>query len=145
MENNLRSTVNVTVEDGAFMPDRAHRNDAGADIRTPVPFTLKAHGSYIVNTGVGIQIPDGWFGKLESKSGLNVKASVVCPGGVIDAGFRGTIVVRLENHSSIDYHFKAGEKIVQLVILPCLLCDFKRVDRLDDAERGDSGFGSTGK
>lgn len=145
MENNLRSFINVTLKPGAYMPERAHFNDAGADLRTPEPFTLKAHESYVFDTGVGMQIPDGWFGKLESKSGLNVKAEIVCPGGVIDSGFRGTIVVRLYNQSDEDYEFKKGEKACQIVILPCLLCDFKQVDELDPAERGDSGYGSTGR
>lgn len=145
MENNLRSIVNVTLADGAYMPERAHFNDAGADLRTPAEADLPAHGSVVIDTGVGMQIPDGWYGKLESKSGLNVRSEIVTPGGVIDAGFRGTIVVRLHNDSDKTYHFNAGDKITQIVIIPCLLCDFRKVDALDQAERGKSGFGSTGR
>lgn len=145
MENNLRSFVNVTLADWAYMPERAHYNDAGADLRTPEAFVLKAHSSHVWDTGVGMQIPDGWFGKLESKSGLSVKSEIVCPGGVIDSGFRGTIKVRMKNDSDTDYAFEKGEKVVQIVILPCLLCDFRQVGKLDPAERGASGYGSTGR
>lgn len=145
MENNLRSTVNVKLTDWAYMPERAHYNDAGSDLRTPVSFTLKAHESYVIDTGVAMQIPDGWYGKLESKSGLNVRSEVVTPGGVIDSGFRGTIVVRLHNQGNTDYKFAKGDKITQIVIQPCLLCDFQKVDALDPAERGTNGYGSSGR
>lgn len=145
MENNLRSLINVRLADWAYMPERAHYNDAGADLRTPIAFTLKAHDSAVIDTGVAMQIPDGYFGKMESKSGLNIKHGIVTTGGVIDSGFRGTIIVRLFNESDTDYQFAKGDKITQIVIQPCLLSDFHQVSELDPAERGTNGYGSSGR
>lgn len=85
---------------------------------------------------------------LESKSGLMVNHSVCCGGGVVDSGFRGTIKVRMINHDpNYAYPFERGDKIVQMVVQPVLLCTLEEVNELDpsDSRRDDSGFGSTGK
>lgn len=137
--------MKVRLNEGAYMPVRAHYTDAGADLRTPISFCLPAGGEAVVDTGVAMEIPKWYFGKLESKSGLHVKHGIVCPGGIIDSGFTGTIVVRLENHSKEDYNFEAGDKICQIIIQPCDCCSFEEVDALMDTPRGASGFGSTGK
>lgn len=137
--------LKTMLDERAYMPERAHPDDAGADLRTPTGFTLAAHKAAIIDTGVHVAIPIGYFGKLESKSGLHITHQIVCPGGVIDAGYTGSIIVRLENHSDEDYVFCTGDKIAQLVILPCLTCGFEQVDDLDDTERGTDGFGSTGR
>lgn len=81
--------------DHEFEPVRAHSLDAGLDLRTPVDVTIPAHGSAIADLGIHFEIPEGWFGKLESKSGLNVMKQVFCGGGVIDSGFTGSIKARL--------------------------------------------------
>ena len=141
----MKMKLNTMLDERAYMPERAHTDDAGADLRTPTGFTLAAHKAAIVDTGVHVAIPSGYFGKLESKSGLHVTHQIVCPGGVIDAGYTGSIIVRLENHGDEDYVFCTGDKIAQLVILPCLTCGFEQVDDLDDTERGTDGFGSTGR
>ena len=99
----------------------------------------------IVDTGVHMQIPDGWFGKIESKSGLNIRRSIVAPGGVIDAGYRGPILIRLKNDGTQPHTFERGDKVEQIVIQPCLLCDFNQVNELDPADSGEKGIGSTGR
>jgi dUTP pyrophosphatase len=83
-------------------------------------------------------------GFLKSKSGLNVKHGIVSE-GVIDVGYTGSIVVKLYNHSDKDYYVEAGDKISQLVILPILTPSLDLVDTLDDTDRGDNGFGSSGR
>lgn len=88
-------------------------------------------------------IPYGCVGFLKSKSGLNVKNSLTGE-GVIDSGYTGSIVVKLYNHGNEEKHFKAGEKIIQLVILPILKPKLRLVTSLEDTERGENGFGSTG-
>lgn len=137
--------MKIVLDKGAYLPEKAHEYDAGYDLRTPIGFTLAAHKAAIIDTGVHVAIPSGYFGKLESKSGLHVTHQIVCPGGVIDAGYTGSIVVRLENYDAEDHVFRAGDKIAQLVIMPCLTCGFDQVDDLDDTERGTDGFGSTGR
>ena len=80
----------------------------------------------------------------KSKSGLNVKHGIISD-GVIDSGYTGSIVVKLYNMSGFDYKINAGDKISQLVILSCLLPGLEPVEALEDTERGDCGFGSTGR
>lgn len=141
--------MKVKVYDGGYMPERAHFDDAGADLRTPVEFTLEPGGWAVIDTQVSFEIPVGWFGKLESKSGLNVKHAVVCTGGVIDSGFRGTVKVRMMNQGHEPYTFHAGDKICQIVFMPCGLFTFEDVGdgELDPADSGrnESGWGSTGR
>ena len=128
-----------------YMPTRGHSDDAGIDLRTPYEVTIKAGESAIIETGVGVQIPRGYFGKLESKSGLNVKHNIVSLGGVIDSGYTGEVIAKLYNFGDEDYTFKAGDKIVQMIVQPCLIDSTIFVEDFEDTERGKDGFGSTGK
>ena len=81
---------------------------------------------------------------LKSKSGLNVKHNLIGE-GVIDCGFMGSIRVKLYNLGDTDYQIQRGDKIIQLVIVPCIYCEFTQVDKFAETERGDGGFGSTGR
>lgn len=147
----------------AKMPTRAHAYDAGLDLYTPtlcvVPPTettvtlvqeLHLHdietvvGSLTIDTGVHVEIPEGYVGFIKSKSGLNVKHGLTAD-GVIDAHYTGSIAVKLYNHTSEPYVFQAGDKIAQLVILKCELPVPELVDHLEETDRGDGGFGSTGR
>lgn len=137
--------IRCVVEQGCYYPTRAHKTDAGFDLRTPKRFIVPAHGSAIIDTGIKIEIPKYFYGKLESKSGLMCKHDVACPGGVIDCGYTGTIAVKLFNFGNNDYIFEKGDKIVQLIIIPCALPVIASADGLSETERGVNGFGSTGK
>lgn len=131
--------------DHEFEPIRAHFLDAGLDLRTPIDVIIPAHSSEIVDLGIHFEIPEGWFGKLESKSGLNVMNQVFCGGGVIDSGFTGSIKARLYNFSDKDYTFKKGDKFIQIVFLPISTPELVKVEKFDEYERGNSGYGSSGK
>ena len=137
--------MKIKLDPGAFMPDRAHETDAGLDLRTPRPVLLWGESSACFDTGVHIELPHGYYGKIESKSGLNTKYSIVACGGVIDEGYTGSIVVKLYNLGSSSHFFEAGDKIAQLVIQPYIAPPLELVSELDETERGESGFGSTGK
>lgn len=137
--------MKITLDKGAHMPERAHDTDAGIDLRTPVAVTVPAHGSVVVDTGVHVQLPANTVGMLKSKSGLNVKHGITSE-GVIDVGYTGSIKVKLYNHTPYPYAFNAGDKITQLVILPlAYVGELEQVSELDDSDRGDGGFGSTGR
>ena len=140
--NNMKIILDV----GAYLPTYAHDADAGMDLRTPVAFIVPAHGSYTVDTGVHIQIPVGQVGFIKSKSGLNVKGGLTAT-GVVDSGFSGSIRVKLYNHSDEDYMFSRGDKITQLVLLYIAKPEngFEIVDHFEETERGDNGFGSSGR
>ena len=136
--------VRVFLDEGAYMPEKAHDLDAGFDLRTPEEVRVGYLGSAVIDTGVHMEIPKGYVGFLKSKSGLNVKHSLQGE-GVIDAGYTGSIVVKLYNSNSESYTFAPGDKIIQLVLLPIPEVELERVDSLEETERGAGGFGSTGR
>ena len=107
--------------------------------------TLKARGSSAIDTGVHVAIPMGYVGMLKSKSGLNVRYGITSE-GVIDAGYTGSIVVKLYNNGDEDYVVNRGDKITQLVVMPIYNDEVEIVYELPAiGDRGDNGFGSTGK
>lgn len=136
--------MKIKLDEYAFMPVRAHDTDAGADLRSPVYAVIPARCSRVIDTGVHIQLPHGYVGMLKSKSGLNAWHSITSE-GVIDEGYTGQIKVKLYNNGDEPYKIERGDKITQLVIMPCAYVDFDIVDDLEDSERGSDGFGSTGK
>ena len=136
--------MRIVLDDGAYMPVRVHKTDAGLDIKTPKDVTVPAKGSVIVDTGVHIELPPNTVGMLKSKSGLNVKYGITSE-GVIDVGYTGSIVAKLYNHSETHVILKKGNKITQLVILPIVPVELEQVSELMATERGSGGFGSTGR
>ena len=137
--------MNIYVEKGAYVPKRAHKTDAGLDIRSKETRFVLAHSSAIFHTGLHVQLPHGTAGLLVSKSGLNVNHGITST-GLIDEGYTGEIMVKLYNHSDYDYLVNAGDKISQLVIIPVIYENINLCDSLDEnTERGDKGFGSSGK
>lgn len=140
--------INVMLDEGAIMPTRAHAEDAGLDLYTPKDAILSGvferERSAVIDTGVHVEIPRGYVGMIKSKSGLNVYGGIVCE-GVIDAGYTGSIYVKLYNHGDIGHFFRRGDKIAQLVILPIVTPALTVVDEFAKTERGDNGFGSTGR
>lgn len=136
--------LRVRLDEGAYLPQRAHDTDSGLDLRTPVDAYVRAGGSTVIDTGVHIQLPAGTVGMLKSKSGLNVKDGIVSE-GVIDEGYTGTILVKLYNHGAEAKQFSRGDKITQLVVLPVLYVSVEPVEELDGGDRGNNGFGSTGR
>ena len=136
--------MNIQLEKDAFMPARAHTEDAGLDLHSPVDSIVPAGGSAVIDTGVDVELPAGTAGLLVSKSGLNVRYGLSST-GLIDAGYTGSIVVKLYNHSGVDYYVSRGDKVSQLVIVPVLLPELCEVPELSSTPRGSGGFGSTGK
>ena len=136
--------IKIKLDEGAKMPTRAHETDAGLDIYAREDQIVPARESAIFDTGVHIELPVGTVGMLKSKSGLNVKYGITSE-GVIDVGYTGSIVVKLYNHSGVDYKVKAGDKISQLVIHPILTPTPYFVSSLEETDRGDNGFGSSGR
>jgi len=136
--------VKITLDEGAVMPQRAHKQDAGLDLFSREDRAILDGDSAVFDTGVHIELPPGTFGQLFSKSGLNVNYNIVSCGGTIDEGYTGSIHVKLYNLGKKPYMIRKGQKICQLVIMPCLKPDLEIVEKLEDTERGTGGFGSTG-
>ena len=152
--------MKVMLDKGAYMPTRAHEFDAGLDLYSPVTTTVKGseyapapyYGGYgkvyighrTIDTGVHVEIPEGYVGFIKSKSGLMVNYGLLAD-GTIDCGYTGSIRVTLFNTTHKDFVIHKGDKIAQLVIQPCALPELELVDELEETERGDTGFGSTGR
>lgn len=134
-----------TVCPAGMFPVRAHEHDAGADLRAArgvkfMPGEIKA-----VPTGVRVAIPEGYVGLLFARSSLCNFGVMLANGvGVIDSGCTGEIKVPLFNASPRVFELPGGAGIAQLVVVPCELPTFRRVDKLNETERGEGGFGSMG-
>lgn len=138
--------MKIKLDDGAFIPVRAHKTDAGLDIRAKCNAIVPAKGSYVFRTGVHVLLPKNTAGILVSKSGLNINHDITST-GLIDEGYEGEIVVKLFNHSrSNDYAVRAGDKISQLIVVPVLYEDVEIVSDIESqSARGSNGFGSSGR
>ena len=136
--------MKVKLDTGAYMPERAYPTDAGADLRTPYRFILRAGEFKSIDTGVHIEVPEGYMAEVRSKSGLMTKSGIVTD-GTVDSGFSGSIAVCLFNHSRMHREFEAGDKIAQLVITKIDTPVFEQVERIEGGERGNRGFGSSGR
>ena len=144
--------IKFTLDEGAYPPIKAHENDAGFDLRAMFDSTglLDVLGEEIFDTGVHVEIPKGCVGYVQGRSGLNFNNGLICPTGTVDCGYVGSIKVKLYNmrkDSGMQTpEIKAGDKIAQLVIHPIADTGMMlQVEVLEDTERGDGGFGSTGR
>lgn len=140
----FRPSLGFMLDDGGYMPTRAHKYDAGLDLRSPVDVVVKSLDSATIDTGLHVRIPEGYAGLLVSKSGLNVNHDITST-GLIDSGYTGSIRVKLYNHGLEDYQVHKGDKISQLVVIPVMIPRLELVGSLGESDRGDNGFGSTGK
>lgn len=122
------------------LPERAHYNDAGADVFSPKGFFLAPGKAIKLPLGFGVEIPDGFMGSIYPRTSLAAQGitSELCP---IDSGYRGEVHAILHNRSDSTVRIDAGDKLAQLVVLPVRMAEF--VTELGD-ERGDGAFGSTG-
>lgn len=136
--------IKVMLDEGAKMPTKAHKSDAGYDIYAPEAFGVAPGRSWTIDTGVHMVIPEGYVGFLKSKSGLNIKHGLTGE-GVVDSLYTGSIQVKLYNDSNAPYIFAEGDKVIQIVILPIPETKLVQVDSLEETERGSNGFGSTGR
>ena len=136
--------MKVKLDKGAICPTRAHDVDAGLDLYSMDSGYVRAHSKRVFHTGVHVEIPHEKCGLLVSKSGLNIKESITTT-GLIDESYMGEIMVAMYNHGDREYYVHKGDKISQLVILPCSYEDVEIVEGLEEAGRGTAGFGSTGR
>lgn len=142
-----KTVLPVLLDAGAKMPTRAHADDAGLDVYAPslmAATTIQPGGSAVIDTGLHVAVPVGYVGLLKSKSGLNMLHGITSE-GVIDAGYTGMVRVKLYNMSEHPYTVYGGDKVSQLVIVPCLTPEPVLFDEFAKTDRGDSGFGSSGR
>jgi dUTP pyrophosphatase len=139
-------TVLMTALPG-FEPEYAHPGDAGCDLKSTGSHLLAPGERVLVSTGISIALPAGFVGLVHPRSGLALKhgITVLNAPGTIDAGYRGEIKVTLFNASDSQYEIAVGERIAQLLIQRVEHARFVQVDQLPGSDRGENGFGSSGK
>lgn len=136
--------MKIMLDEGAILPTRAHEKDAGLDLYSLEEKIILPGESEIFDTGVHGELPPDTYGHMIAKSGLAFKYDVVCIGYCVDEGYIGGIAVKLHNFGKKPYMVRKNQKICQLVIVPCKRPKLEVVDRLEETERGENGFGSTG-
>ena len=140
----IRDYLEISLDEGAFPPTRGHDTDAGLDFKSREDAVVKEGGSHVFHTGVHVRLPGKTGGLMVSKSGLNVFHDIIST-GLIDEGYSGEVVVKLYNLGTEPYQVKAGDKISQMCIIPVKCLRPKIVDVVVGKDRGDKGFGSTGR
>jgi len=133
------------LSENAVIPKYAKESDAGLDLSSDSFDKILAGQRGLVSTGLAFEIPVGYFGSIRDRSGIAVKNGIHVLAGVIDSGYRGEIKVCLQNLSDRDFEIKIGDRIAQIIIQPILIPEIEEVTELSSSERGDGGFGSTGK
>ena len=133
----------------AKIPTRESSCAAGYDLYADIPedITINPHETMKINTGVAMEIPEGYFGGIAARSGLATKEGLRPANcyGIVDSDYRGQIIVALHNDSDVERVVTPQERIGQIIIQPYLNVTFCEVDDLTETERGSNGFGSTGK
>ena len=133
------------LSEDAIVPTRANESDAGWDLYVPHDFLLPHQSRALVPTHIAMAIPKGYVGLIWDRSGVAVKKGVHRFAGVIDSGYRGEVKVCLWNSSEWDVHFRKGERIAQILFQIITSCQLIEVEELDTTDRGEGGFGSSGK
>ena len=136
------------LDERATTPTYGTEYSAGADLYNlkGESVAIPAHSTVLIKTGISVEIPEGYCGLIFARSGLAAKRGLAPANkvGVIDADYRGEIMVALHNHTDNDALVDGGERVAQLAIVPFLKAEFELADELSDTVRGAGGFGSTG-
>ena len=136
------------LDERAVLPTYGSEFAAGADLYavTDGDVEILPNETKLIKTGLALEIPHGYAGLIYARSGLASKRGLAPANkvGVVDADYRGEVMVALHNHSNLPQKISAGERIAQLVVAPFLKAEFTAVDELSDTVRGEGGFGSTG-
>jgi len=128
----------------ATVPTKATKNSAGYDLYSAKEYLVNPRDKVLIDTDIAISLPVGTYGRIAPRSSLSSKYMTDIGAGVIDNDYRGPIKVLLFNHSKDQLHIKVGDKIAQLIIEKYYNLDYTLVDELEDSERNEKGFGSSG-
>ena len=130
-----------------LMPKKAHYDDAAFDLRSRVDITLPSRKSTLVPTGLFIELPINFEAQIRPRSGLALKHDIMLTNspGTVDAGYRGEVGIIMYNGSNEEFQIKRGDRVAQMVICQLPEVELVEVEELSASDRGEGGFGSTGK
>jgi dUTP pyrophosphatase len=144
LENKMQLKIKKLTED-AIIPKYATNDDAGMDLFAIENVELEPMQRVQVGTGIAMEIPEGHVGLIWDKSGLSHKFGIKTLGGVVDSGYRGEIKIGVINLGKEKYIFEKGHKVAQMIIQKKETPEIIEATELNNSERGEGGFGSTGK
>ncbi|HPW52776.1 MAG TPA: dUTP diphosphatase [Erysipelotrichaceae bacterium] len=135
------------INEEAIIPTKGSDYAAGYDLYSTIDDVIYPHHTFKVPTGLAVEIPEGYFGGVFARSGLATSKGLRPANcvGVIDSDYRGEVIVSLHNDSDKYQTISKGDRIAQLVIMPYLAVEFEETEEIKETERGQGGFGSTGK
>lgn len=142
MENKI---LFIRDHDSAKIPTKGSKNAAGYDLYSISNTIVYPHSRSIIHTGLKLQIPNGVYGKISPRSGLARDYGIHVGAGIIDEDYRGPLTVLLFNLSNARFNVNEGDRIAQIIFEKHFNCEFVEVDELEETERGENGFGSTGR
>lgn len=146
MSTSNSKKLKIFLEKGGIKPTRAYEEAAGLDLYSTMSYKIPPLDQVIVSTKAHVAIPSGYVGFVKPRSGLAIRNKLDTRAGVIDADYRGEVKVVLYNASKSPVYISRGDKIAQLVVIPCLTDDeYLPIEEMDDTERGHKGFGSSDK
>lgn len=133
------------LNDDAIIPTRANKTDAGYDLYAIEDYEIPRECKKGIKTGISMAIPDGYVGLIWPRSGLASKYAIDTLAGVIDSGYRGEVIVLLQNHGPSNVHINKGDRIAQILFQSVAQLPLLEVKDLEESDRGENGFGSSGK
>lgn len=135
------------LSDEAIIPTLGSKEAAGFDLYSCVDTTIEPGKTVSINLNIAVEIPQGYFGAVFARSGLATKEGLRPANcvGVVDSDYRGELKIMLHNDSDVTREVKKGQRVAQMVIIPYLQASIVETEELSDTDRGESGFGSTGK
>lgn len=137
------------LRDNAILPTRGSEEAAGADLYACIdePITIVTDGNAIIPTGIACDFPEGYFGAVVVRSSVGIKRhmGLMNQVGIIDHDFNGEIMIGIHNDGKTPQTIEPGERLAQMILLPYVTYDIIETDTLSETERGEGGFGSTGK
>jgi len=141
----MQSKIKPKMKSGiADQLTKKHPRDAGLDIRSAEKTKVYPFKRKLISTDLYVDIPEGFVGEVWARSGLAVKHGVIVGAGVVDSGYTGELKVLLFNMSDEVLEIEKGDRIAQLITKPIYTGEYEKVTIIDEAERGDKGFGSSG-
>lgn len=137
------------LKENAVIPTKGSEKSAGYDLYACIdkPVFINSHETVMIGTGLSMELPEMTFGAIFPRSGTASKRGLAPANkvGVCDSDYRGEYIIALHNHSNKTQWVAPGERIAQLIVMPYINIDFDEVNMLENTERGNGGFGSTGK
>lgn len=137
-------SLEIKLEEGGKAPLRGSEGAAGYDIFANEDLIIDRDNRRLVSGGFSMKFPEGYYGRIAPRSGLAVKKSIDVGAGVVDVDYRGIVKVLLINNGRYSFKVEKGDRIAQLIIEKIITPPVVVVEELDDTQRGEGGFGSTG-